>query len=126
MIIKRGDVYYAMLDPIIGSEQGGFRPVVIIQNDVGNKYSTTVIASVTTRRKKANMPTHVPVKLHHDDFPKESVVMLEQIRTIDKSRLLDYICTLSPEKMREIDRALAVSLGMENVSEGNYERQRFF
>ena len=112
MIIKRGDVYYAMLDPIIGSEQGGFRPVVIIQNDVGNRYSTTVIASVTTRRKKENMPTHVPVKLRHDDFPHESVVMLEQVRTIDKSRLLDYICTLSPAKMREIDRALAVSLGI--------------
>lgn len=126
MIIKRGDVYYAMLDPIIGSEQGGFRPVVIIQNDTGNRYSTTVIASVTTRKKKENMPTHVTVKLHHDDFPKESVVMLEQIRTIDKSRLLDYICTLPSAKMREIDLALAVSLGMENVSEGNYERQRSF
>lgn len=112
MIIKRGDVYYAMLDPIIGSEQGGFRPVVIIQNDVGNRYSTTVIASVTTRKKKVYMPTHVPVKLRHDDFPHEFVVMLEQIRTIDKSRLLDYICTLSPAKMREIDRALAVSLGI--------------
>lgn len=118
MIIKRGDVYYAMLDPIIGSEQGGFRPVVIIQNDVGNRYSTTVIASVTTRKKKEHMPTHVPVKLRHDDFPKESVVMLEQIRTIDKSRLLDYICTLSPAKMREIDRALAVSLGVKIYSGG--------
>lgn len=112
MIIKRGDVYYAMLDPIIGSEQGGFRPVVIIQNDVGNKYSTTVIASVTTQKKNGYMPTHVSVKLLHDDFPHESVVMLEQIRTIDKRRLFDYICTLSPTKMCEIDRALAVSLGI--------------
>ena len=116
--MKRGDVYYADLRPVIGSEQGGIRPVLIIQNDMGNKYSTTVIASVTTRRKKENMPTHVPVKLRHDDFPHESVVMLEQIRTIDKTRLLDYICTLPSAKMREIDLALAVSLGLRSHNQG--------
>ncbi len=125
-MIKRGDVYFATLDPVVGSEQGGIRPVVIIQNDIGNKYSTTVIACVTTRRKKERMPTHLSVILNHDDLLQESVAMLEQVRTIDKSRLLDYICTLPFAKMSEIDRALAISLGINNISEENYERQRYY
>ena len=113
MNIKRGEIYYADLSPVIGSEQGGIRPVLIVQNDVGNRYSPTVIAAaITSQHDKSNLPTHINVSAEGCGLARDSIVLLEQVRTIDKSRLLDYICTLSPAKMREIDRALAVSLGI--------------
>ena len=113
MLVKRGEIYYADLSPVIGSEQGGVRPVLVVQNDVGNKYSPTVItAAITSQINKAKMPTHIELDAQKYGLVRDSVILLEQVRTIDKSRLLDYICTLSPAKMREIDRALAVSLGI--------------
>lgn len=112
--IKRGDLYYADLSPVVGSEQGGVRPVVVIQNDVGNKYSpTTIIAPITSQRKKTNMPTHVPAS-HRTDLPKDSVVLLEQIRTIDKKRLQEKIGDFEDEVMEDIDKALSVSIGFED------------
>ena len=104
--MKRGDVYYADLPPVVGSEQSGCRPVLIIQNDIGNKFSPTVIVAViTSQLKSKQLPTHVEVSLE-----KPSIVLLEQIKTLDKRRLKSYLCTLSEDKMREIDRALQVSL----------------
>lgn len=109
--IRRGDIYHADLRPAIGSEQDGVRPVLIVQNNVGNKYSPTVIAAaITSRRTKARLPTHVQVGEVPGMFP-ESIVMLEQLRTLDKSRLLDYISALQPETMREVDRAISISVG---------------
>ena len=109
--IRRGDIFYADLRPVRGCEQGGVRPVLILQNNTGNKHSPTVIAAaITTSRKKAQLPTHVPL----DELPRlrrGSTVMLEQIRTIDKSRLLDRICAASPEMMNKVDAALAISVG---------------
>ena len=104
-MIKRGEVYYADLNPVIGSEQGGIRPIVVLQNDVGNKYSPTVIAAATTSKlTKAKLPTHI-------ELQKDSVVLLEQIRTIDKSRIKEKIGELPPEIMQNIDNALLISLG---------------
>ena len=109
MIVKRGEVYFADLDPAVGSEQGGFRPVVIIQNDIGNTFSTTTIA-VTTNTRHSRMPTHVCVS--GDDEPlRDSVAMLEQLRTIDKSRLKSYVGKLSEMTMKKIDSALSISVG---------------
>ena len=106
MIVKRGEVYFADLDPAVGSEQGGFRPVVIIQNDVGN----TSIAALTTNTRHSRMPTHVCVS--GDDEPlRDSVAMLEQLRTIDKSRLKSYVGKLSEMTMKKIDSALSISVG---------------
>ena len=109
--IRRGDIFYADLRPVRGCEQGGIRPVLILQNNTGNKHSPTVIAAaITTGRKKAQLPTPVPL----DGLPRlrrGSTVMLEQIRTIDKSRLLDRICAASPEIMNKVDAALAISVG---------------
>lgn len=110
MIVKRGEVYFADLDPAVGSEQGGFRPVVIIQNDVGNTFSTTTIAALTTNTRHSRMPTHVCVS--GDDEPlRDSVAMLEQLRTIDKSRLKSYVGRLSDKTMKRIDDALSISVG---------------
>lgn len=110
--IKRGDMYYANLNPIIGSEQGGIRPVLILQNDKGNRHSpTTIVAALTSRQTKSELPTHVT--LTAVSLERKSVIMLEQIRTIDKSRLLDYIGSLSEENMKLVNEALAVSLGIE-------------
>ncbi len=111
-MIKRGEIYYADLNPVVGSEQGGIRPIVVLQNDVGNKFSPTVIAAATTSRlTKAKLPTHIELSSELTPMPKDSVVLLEQIRTIDKSRLKERIGELPPEVMRQINDALLVSLG---------------
>lgn len=111
-IFKRGEIYYADLTPARGSEQGGARPVVIVQNDVGNKYSPTVIiVPLTTVLTKSKLPTHVTL-YKAADLPCKSLVLCEQIKTIDKSRLQDYKGTVSSEDMEKIDRALKISLGM--------------
>mgnify|MGYP006364991823 CR=1 FL=1 len=110
--IKRGEVYYADLSPVVGSEQGGFRPVLILQNDIGNKYSPTVIVSaITSQLNKAKMPTHIELSATEYNLPKDSVALLEQIRTLDKQRLKEKVTTLSPSKMKEVNRALLISLG---------------
>ncbi len=110
--IKRGEIYYADLSPVVGSEQGGIRPVLIIQNDVGNKYSPTVIVSaITSQLGKAKLPTHIELPADRYNLPKNSVALLEQIRTLDKRRLQEKITTLSPDKMREVNKALLISLG---------------
>lgn len=111
--IKRGDVYYADLSPVVGSEQGGVRPVLILQNDVGNHHSPTVIvAAITAQMQKKRMPTHV--QLTGDDSPltHDSVILMEQLRTIDKQRLKDRIAHLSAEIMAKVDRALTISVGL--------------
>ena len=110
--IRRGEIYYADLSPVVGSEQGGVRPVLIIQNDIGNKYSPTVIVSaITSQLGKANHPTHIELPADKYNLPKNSVALLEQIRTLDKRRLQEKVTTLSPEKMREVNKALLISLG---------------
>ncbi len=115
MIVKRGDLYYADLSPVIGSEQGGVRPVLIIQNDVGNKYSPTVIVSaITSQINKAKLPTHIEINAQDFGLPKDSVVLLEQIRTIDKKRLREKIGKFDDELMRSIDDALKISVGLGN------------
>ena len=112
IMIKRGQLYYADLSPVVGSEQGGVRPVLILQNDVGNKFSPTVIAAATTSRlTKAKLPTHITLEKEKYCLPKDSIVLLEQIRTIDKSRLLDYIGELPTEIMSKVNTALMISLG---------------
>ena len=111
MIIQRGDIYYADLRPVVGSEQGGVRPVLIIQNDVGNKHSPTVIcASITSQMHKAKLPTHVELKCKEYALAKDSVVLLEQLRTIDKKRLKDKVCHLDNNILLKIDKALEISL----------------
>ena len=111
-MIARGDLYSACLDPVVGSEQGGIRPVLIIQNDVGNKYSPTVIVcAVTGQVNKARLPTHVSVPAGLNGLQKDSVVLTEQIRTLDKRRLREHIGTLAPELMAQVSEALRVSLG---------------
>ena len=110
--IKRGEVYYADLSPVVGSEQGGFRPVLILQNDIGNKYSPTVIVTaITSQLGKAKLPTHIELSADEYNLPKNSVALLEQIRTLDKRRLKEKITTLSADKMKEVNRALLISLG---------------
>ena len=109
---KRGDLYFADLSPVVGSEQGGIRPVLIIQNDVGNKYSPTVIiAAITSQINKAKLPTHIELSAESYGLNKDSVVLLEQVRTLDKRRLKDKIGTIDGTKMRSIDNALLISLG---------------
>ena len=111
MIIKRGDIYYADLRPVVGSEQGGVRPVLIIQNDVGNKHSPTVIcAAITSKMNKAKLPTHVELNTRRCAMVKDSVILLEQLRTIDKVRLKDKICHLDSEIMEKVGKALRISL----------------
>ena len=110
--IKRGEVYYADLSPVVGSEQGGFRPVLILQNDIGNKYSPTVIVTaITSQLGKAKLPTHIDLSAEEYNLPKNSVALLEQIRTLDKRRLKEKVTTLSADKMKEVNRALLISLG---------------
>ena len=109
--MKRGDIYYADLRPVVGSEQGGVRPVLIIQNDVGNRHSPTVIcAAITSKMNKANLPTHIELNAGHYDMVKDSVILLEQLRTIDKRRLKDRVCHLDEEALRQVDKALQISL----------------
>ena len=107
--VKRGEMYYADMNPVFGYEQGGIRPVLIIQNDTGNKFSPTTIAAITSQNK-SNMPTHV--KIHTAALSKASVVLLEHIRSIDKRRLMEYIGMLDEESMSRVDRAIAVSFGI--------------
>ena len=110
MIIKRGDIFYADLRPVIGSEQGGIRPVLIIQNDIGNKHSPTVIcAAITSKMNKAKLPTHIELECRKYHLEKDSVILLEQVRTIDKSRLKDKVCHLDNTIMQSVDQALYVS-----------------
>lgn len=113
LIVKRGDVYYADLSPVIGSEQGGVRPVLIVQNDIGNRYSPTVIVSaITSQINKAKLPTHIEISSEDFSLPKDSVVLLEQIRTIDKKRLKEKIGRFDKNLMGEVDDCLKISLGL--------------
>ena len=109
--MRRGDIYYADLRPVVGSEQGGVRPVLIIQNDVGNRHSPTVIcAAITSRLNKANLPTHIELNAGNYDMVKDSVILLEQLRTIDKKRLKEKVCHLDTITMEKVNRALEISL----------------
>ena len=116
MIVHRGDIYYADLSPVVGSEQGGVRPVLIIQNDVGNKFSPTVIAAaITSQHDKANLPTHIEVNAENTGLVRDSVVLLEQVRTIDKRRLKERMGRVEEPYMDQVDRALSISFGLEPV-----------
>ena len=111
--VKRGDIYYADLRPVVGSEQGGIRPVLIIQNDVGNTHSPTVIvAAITSKLHKTQLPTHIMLNSRSCELIKDSVILLEQIRTIDKQRLKSQVCHLDDEMMSKVDRALRISLAI--------------
>ena len=111
--VKRGDVYFADLSPVVGSEQGGVRPVLVIQNDIGNRFSPTVIiAAITAQIQKAKLPTHVEIDAEKYGFERDSVILLEQIRTIDKKRLTDKITQLDDEMMKKVVYALQISLGL--------------
>lgn len=115
-MIKRGDIFYADLSPVVGSEQGGIRPVLIVQNDIGNKYSPTVIASaITSQINKAKLPTHVELKAEQCGMCKDSVILLEQIRTIDKLRLREKIGHLDDELMIEVNTSLGISFGLMDI-----------
>ncbi len=116
VVVRRGDIFYADLRPVVGSEQGGIRPVLIIQNDMGNKHSPTVIcAAITSRQNKAKLPTHVEIDSLKYDIVKDSVILLEQLRTIDKTRLKDKVCHLDNEIIDEVNKALLVSLEMKGT-----------
>lgn len=111
--IKRGDIYYADLSPVIGSEQGGVRPVLIVQNNVGNKYSPTVIAAaITSQQAKANLPTHIAINANDSGLAKNSVVLLEQIRTIDKQRLKEKMGSIDNSSMNRVNQAISISFGL--------------
>ena len=111
MIIRRGDIYYADLRPVVGSEQGGIRPVLIIQNDIGNKHRPTVIcAAITSRMNKAKLPTHIEIDSKSCEIVKDSVILLEQLRTIDKKRLREKVCHLDQNVIQKVDQALCISL----------------
>ena len=111
VVIKRGDIFYADLRPVVGSEQGGIRPVLIIQNDIGNKHSPTVIcAAITSRMNKAKLPTHIEIDASSYDLVRDSVILLEQLRTIDKRRLKDKVCHLDQEILDQGNQALKISL----------------
>ena len=114
MIVKRGDIYYADLSPVVGSEQGGVRPVLIVQNNVGNKFSPTVIAAaITSQINKAKMPTHIEIGAADYGLSKDSVILLEQVRTIDKKRLKERIGHLNENLMNIVNEAIEISLGLE-------------
>lgn len=114
LMIRRGDIFFADLRPVVGSEQGGVRPVLIIQNDMGNRHSPTVIcAAITSKMNKAKLPTHIALDMNRYDLMKDSVILLEQIRTIDKSRLREKVCHLDEEILEKINHALCVSLALE-------------
>ena len=109
--VKRGDIYYADLRPVVGSEQGGIRPVLIVQNDVGNRHSPTIIcAAITSKMNKAKLPTHIELSAGRYDMVKDSVILLEQLRTIDKKRLKDKVCHLDEDIMRQVNHGLMISL----------------
>ena len=113
MTVRRGDIYFADLSPVVGSEQGGVRPVLIIQNDMGNRYSPTVIAAaITSRQDKADLPMHIKVSALSSGLQKDSVVLLEQIRTLDKRRLREHMGALSKDDMRRVNDAIGISFGL--------------
>lgn len=116
-MIKRGELYYADLSPVVGSEQGGIRPILIVQNDTGNKYSPTIIgAAITSQINKAKLPTHIEINANEFGLSKDSVILLEQIRTLDKRRLKERIGELSPIKMARVNTALLISLGFNDTN----------
>lgn len=116
-MIHRGDIFYANLNPVLGSEQGGLRPVLIIQNDIGNTYSpTTIIAAITSKIKRAKIPTHIEISADRYHLEKDSVILLEQVRTIDKQRLKERVSHLDPGIMEQVDSAIAISLGLKELS----------
>lgn len=116
MNVRRGDVFYADLSPVIGSEQGGIRPVIVIQNDIGNRYSPTIIvAAITSQIDKAKLPTHVELSKDASGLVKDSVILAEQLRTIDKRRLKEKTSRLDEELMAKLDEALAISIGLREV-----------
>jgi len=113
MTVKRGDIFYADLSPVVGSEQGGIRPVVIVQNDVGNRHSPTVIAAaITSKTDKTRLPTHIDITADAFGLSKNSVILLEQVRTIDKTRLREKMGHLTPDTMERVNDAISVSLGL--------------
>ncbi|MCM1523574.1 MAG: type II toxin-antitoxin system PemK/MazF family toxin [Ruminococcus sp.] len=113
MSVKRGEIYYADLSPVVGSEQGGIRPVLIVQNDVGNRHSPTVIAAaITSQKEKSRLPTHIELNADRCGLSKDSVVLLEQIRTIDKKRLKERMGELDPPSMTQVNNALSISFGL--------------
>jgi len=113
LVVKRGDIFFADLSPVVGSEQGGVRPVLIVQNDVGNKYSPTIIAAaITSQINKAKLPTHIEISAEEYGLTKDSVILLEQIRTIDKKRLKDKIGRLDDDLMNVVNEAISVSFGL--------------
>ena len=112
--VRRGEIYYADLSPVVGSEQGGVRPVLIVQNDTGNRHSPTVIAAaITSQMGKAKLPTHIELQAMRYGLPKESVVLLEQVRTLDKRRLRERAGQIDPDVQRRVDEALEISFGLE-------------
>ena len=114
--VRRGDIYYADLSPVVGSEQGGIRPVLIVQNDVGNRFSPTVIAAaITSQQGKARLPTHIRLNASSSGLSRDSIVLLEQIRTIDKRRLKEHMGRLDDQSMKRIDQALEVSFGLDDA-----------
>lgn len=122
--IRRGDIYYADLSPVVGSEQGGLRPVLIIQNDVGNKYSPTVIAAaITSRMSKTRLPTHIDIYASRAGLARDSVILLEQIRTLDKRRLRERMGHLDDEMMDRVNNAIAVSFGIMTAPTAGYEEE---
>ena len=113
MDINRGEIYYADLSPVVGSEQGGIRPVLVVQNDVGNKYSPTIIvAAITSQLTKAKLPTHIELDKDESHLIKDSVILLEQLRTLDKRRLKERICVLDENKMQKVNVAIMISLAL--------------
>ena len=121
-IVRRGEIYYADLSPVVGSEQGGMRPVLIVQNDVGNRYSPTVIAAaITSQQNKARMPTHIEIEAHTYGLSKNSVVLLEQVRTLDKRRLRERMGCLDEKAMQRVDGAIAISLGLRSERDTTME-----
>lgn len=120
MSVKRGDIFYADLSPVVGSEQGGIRPVLIVQNDIGNRFSPTVIAAaITSQKTKTKLPTHIELSGPDCGLARDSVILLEQIRTIDKQRLREHMGRLSQTNMSQVDRALSVSFGLEAEQQDN-------
>lgn len=116
MNIKRGDIFYADLSPVVGSEQGGIRPVLILQNDIGNKYSpTTIVSAITSQIEKARLPTHVELDAETSGLDRDSVILLEQIRTIDKRRLREKVAHLEPDFMEKVNEAIMISLGLKEI-----------
>lgn len=115
--VKRGDIFYADLSPVVGSEQGGVRPVLIVQNDTGNRHSPTVIAAaITSQLGKSRLPTHIPLSAESSSLPKDSIILLEQVRTLDKRRLKEHMGRLTTQQMLQVDGAIAVSFGLEQKS----------